>query len=115
MNNQEIKSDRGKALVSIVPMQFVFDVARIREYGLKKYGSSECWKNVEKERYINALGRHCLKFLNDPIGTDEESGLPHLWHLECNAAFLSEILKDELYNQWKEGEANDEPKQEDET
>jgi hypothetical protein len=25
------------------------------------------------------------------IGVDEESGLPHLWHLACNIAFLIEM------------------------
>lgn len=35
--------------------------------------------------------RHWLAYLDDPAGTDAESGLPHLWHLACNAAFLIEM------------------------
>ena len=77
-------------------MQIVSDIARIREYGCDKYHDPENWKRVEKERYIDALGRHALAFLNNPMGVDEESGLPHLWHLECNAAFLSEMMKGEF-------------------
>nr|DAU66738.1 MAG TPA: hypothetical protein [Caudoviricetes sp.] len=91
--NQEIKADAGKAQVSLVPMQIVRDIAAVREYGINKYGDSESWKEVECQRYIDALGRHCLDFLNNPFGLDEESGLPHLWHIECNAAFLSELMK----------------------
>jgi hypothetical protein len=37
--------------------------------------------------------RHLLAYIEDPLGKDEESGLPHLWHLACNAAFLCELQK----------------------
>lgn len=93
---QEIKRDEGKPKVSLVPMECIYDIAKIREYGISKYGDSESWRNVEPERYIDALGRHVLAFLNDPYGVDSESGLPHLWHAMCNGAFLCEMLKDEL-------------------
>lgn len=96
VSSQEAKADAGKPRVSLVPMQIVNDIARIREYGCDKYHDPDNWKKVERERYIDALGRHALAFLNNPMGVDEESGLPHLWHLECNAAFLSEIMKEEL-------------------
>ncbi len=95
-NAQEAKADAGKPRVSLVPMQIVSDIARIREYGCDKYHDPDNWKKVERERYIDALGRHALAFLNNPMGVDEESGLPHLWHLECNAAFLSEMMKGEF-------------------
>lgn len=95
---QKLKSDLGKPKVSLVPLQIVKDIAAVREYGINKYGDSQSWKEVECQRYIDALGRHCMDFLNDPIGLDEESGLPHLWHLECNAAFLSVLLKENLRN-----------------
>lgn len=95
-NPQEYKADAGKPRVSLVPMQIVSDIARIREYGCDKYHDPENWERVERERYIDALGRHALAFLNNPMGVDEESGLPHLWHLECNAAFLSEMMKGEF-------------------
>ena len=48
---------------------------------------------MEAQRYVDAMFRHLLAFVADPDGRDEESGLPHLWHLECNAAFLSEKMK----------------------
>lgn len=93
-NRQEAKSDAGKPRLSLVPTQILHDIARVRAYGNKKYGSSDSWKTVEKERYVDAMFRHLLAFVADPEGRDEESGLPHLWHLETNAAFLSEMLKD---------------------
>lgn len=93
MNKQEAKADAGKPRLSLVPIQIIYDIARVREYGDKKYGSTDNWKSVEKQRYVDAMFRHLLAFVKDPDGRDEESGLPHLWHLECNAAFLSEMMK----------------------
>lgn len=93
MNKQEAKADAGKPRLSLVPTQIFYDIARVREYGDKKYGSSDNWKTVEAQRYVDAMFRHLLAFVTDPDGRDEESGLPHLWHLECNAAFLSEMMK----------------------
>lgn len=46
---------------------------------------------MEIQRYRDAAFRHFLAYLDDPQGVDEESGLPHLWHLACNIAFLCEL------------------------
>ena len=39
----------------------------------------------------DAAFRHFVAYLDDPDGVDAESGLPHLWHLACNIAFLCEM------------------------
>lgn len=93
MNNQDIKADNGKPRVTLVPLQIIRDIARVREFGLQKYKEKESWKSVEPERYRDALLRHCMLYIEDPFGLDEESGLPHLWHLACNVAFLCELQK----------------------
>ena len=96
--NQDIKADMGKPRLSLVPTRAVEGIARIREYGCNKYpvGGQDNWKDVEPQRYIDALLRHAFAFKDDPCGVDEESGLPHLWHLMCNGAFLCELLGDEI-------------------
>lgn len=91
--NQEIKSDAGKPKLTLVPRQIIFDIAKIREYGVNKYGSSENWRAVDIQRYRDAAFRHFMKYLDDPKGVDEESGLTHLAHLACNVAFLCELEK----------------------
>lgn len=89
--NQQAKADAGKPPLTLVPRKIIFDIARVREYGNKKYGDPENWKTVEKERYRDAAFRHFMAYLDDPTGMDAESGLPHLSHLACNIAFLCEM------------------------
>ncbi len=96
MPDQTIKADNGKPKLSLVPTEIINDIARIREYGNNKYptGGKDNWKQVEPERYRDAAFRHLLAYIEDPTGTDEESNLPHLWHLACNIAFLCELEKE---------------------
>ena len=90
-NDQEAEHDQGKMRPTLVPNGLIVAVAKVREYGCRKYHDPENWRTVEPQRYRDALYRHWLAYLDDPSGVDEESGLPHLWHLACNAAFLIEF------------------------
>lgn len=89
--NQDAKADSGKLRLTLVPRSIIWDIAAIREYGNKKYGDPENWRKVEPQRYRDAAYRHFMLYLDDPEGRDTESGLPHLWHLACNIAFLCEM------------------------
>lgn len=93
-NDQSIKADAGKPQLRLVPTEIINCIARVREFGNKKYGDSNSWRKVEKERYVDAMFRHLLKYINDNKSVDEESGLPHLWHLACNVAFICEMEKE---------------------
>ena len=93
--DQTAKADAGKARLSLVPFEIVYDIARVREYGNQKYHDPNNWKQVEPSRYVDALLRHILAFAEDNQSLDAESGLPHLWHAACNLAFLCEMLKEE--------------------
>ena len=88
---QTAKADNGKPRLTLVPRRIIWDIAAIREYGNRKYHDPENWRQVEPERYRDAAYRHFMAYLDDPGGVDEESGLPHLWHLACNIAFLCEM------------------------
>lgn len=92
--DQTIKADAGKLPLTLVPREAIRAIAKIRQYGVAKYGSAENWRQVAPERYRDAAFRHFLAYLDDPQGTDEESGLPHLWHCLCNLAFLCELEKE---------------------
>lgn len=91
--NQGIKADAGKPQLTLVPRQILFDIAKVRTFGVKKYGDSDNWKKVEIQRYRDAAFRHFMAYLDDPQGNDEESGLSHLAHSACNIAFLCELEK----------------------
>ena len=96
--NQAVKADAGKIRPTLVPVSVIRAIAAIREYGVKKYldpdGNEkiENWRGVEPQRYRDAAYRHWLAYLNGEKD-DNESGLPHLWHLACNIAFLIELEK----------------------
>lgn len=95
LNDQTIKADAGKLQLTLVPTELIRAVARIRMYGVEKYHDPENWRKVSKKRYRDAAFRHFLAYLDDHAGVDPESGLPHLWHLACNIAFLCELEKGE--------------------
>lgn len=90
---QQDKADAGKLELDLVPRQIIRDIAEVRAYGTAKYHSPDNWKRVELRRYVNALLRHTLAYLDDPGGLDEESGLPHYKHMACNMAFICEMQK----------------------
>ena len=88
VGDQTAKADAGKIRPTLVPTEAIEDIAIVRGYGNRKYGSSDNWKTVEVERYRDALFRHLLAYIKDPKSKDEESGLYHYQHLICNAAFI---------------------------
>ena len=90
----EAKADAGKMRPTLVPASLIKAVAAVREYGTQKYGSPDNWRKVDIQRYRDALYRHWLEYL-DGNWLDEESGLPTLWHLACNVAFLIELEEEE--------------------
>ena len=93
-NDQQPKADQGKPHPSLVPVALIEGVMAVREAGTKKYGDPDNWKQVEPERYWQALLRHTLAIWKDPYAVDPESGLLHLEHICCNAAFLLEMYKE---------------------
>lgn len=93
--DQSAKADKGKLELSLVNPQLVKAVAEVRMYGTEKYGDSENWRKVKPKRYVDALYRHLLAYI-EGNEVDEESGLSHLAHMACNLSFLldKEYLKE---------------------
>lgn len=89
------KLDTGKIQPMLVCSSVVEAIARVREYGLKKYPDTgrDGWRRLSVEQLQNACYRHWLLYVENPNGVDAESGLPHLWHVACNVMFLCERLK----------------------
>lgn len=94
MNNQEAKADSGKPLLSLVPTEIIYEIEKVRRYGVDKYKDPDNWRRVEIERYHQALLRHTLAVWDDITARDEESGLLHLSHIATNIAFLLELMQE---------------------
>ena len=88
---QQAKADQGKPRPSLCPVSLIEAVTAVRMYGTQKYGDPDNWKQVEPERYHQAMLRHILAAWNDPYKIDPESGLPHIAHVATNIAFLLEM------------------------
>lgn len=88
------KDIAGKPRLSLVPPELIRAVGRVRTYGAEKYGADENWKGVDPAYYRDALMRHLTEYLENPDSTDPESGLHHMEHIACNAAFLLELDKE---------------------
>lgn len=84
------KHDGGKPRLALVPPEIIEAVGAVMTHGAEKYGEGN-YRKVEPARYQDALMRHICKWLKNPHGIDEDSGLPHLWHIACNVAFLLEL------------------------
>ena len=88
-----LKHDGGKPMLALVPSAIIRAVGEVMTHGAEKYGKNS-WRGVDPERYKHALMRHICEWLDDPYGKDKDSGLPHLWHIACNVAFLLELDKE---------------------
>ncbi len=84
-----LKYDAGKLRYSLIPPSATKAIAEVLTFGAAKYAPNS-WQTVEnaEERYLDALIRH-LEAYRSGERLDPESGLPHIAHLLCNAAFLS--------------------------
>lgn len=92
---QSAKDDAGKPRLTLVPMQIIFDIAEVREYGNKKYKDPDNWKQVEAERHFEAFLRHVAKaWYGDHLQIDPESGLLHLSHAACDLSFFLALTKE---------------------
>lgn len=89
---QFAKADNGKLRMTLVPTQISRDIAEVRMYGDQKYHAPNNWVLVEMNRYVDAMMRHLLAFIDDPNSVDEESGIPHYKHAACNMAFICSMM-----------------------
>lgn len=94
MENKGMKFDENKLHLELIPPSLIIGVGEVLTYGAKKYAPNN-WRYVThaKERYQGALMRHWYAYLAGEK-LDEESGLPHLYHVATNIAFLIELEKE---------------------
>ncbi len=81
-----LKYDDGKPMLDLIPPEAIMAIGKVMTYGAMKYGLNN-WQGVEPRRYVAALLRHLMAYQAGEMD-DPESGMPHLWHVATNAAFL---------------------------
>lgn len=99
-----VKFDQGKVRISILPGLAIEQVAKVGEFGAKKYGDYNYKLGMPVTKYINAAFRHIfIQWLFKNEDLDQESGLPHLAHGAWNilTALEQSILKPEFDDRYK--------------
>lgn len=86
------KDLKNKPKLQLLKMNSLAGIAKVREFGMKKYGDNSGWETVPPDEFIGAALRHLYKHLEGER-YDDESGLEHLHHAMCSLMLASEILK----------------------
>lgn len=97
---QPYRFDEGKTDWNLVPWESVEQIAKVLQFGAKKYNSDN-WRSGDGFKYtrvLNSLMRHIMAFQKGE-DQDPESGLSHLAHAGCNVLFL--LYYQEYHDRYK--------------
>lgn len=82
-----IKHDQDKLRLDLFPIEAFHGISQVLTFGAKKYEDRNWELGMKWSRVYGALLRHITAWW-DGEEDDPESGMPHLWHAGCCAAFL---------------------------
>ncbi len=83
------KYNEQKSEYHLVYKSFLDLISKVRQYGIKKHGSSFDWRTTPNIMHYDAALRHIFAiFENEEY--DKDSNLPHLAHAASNLMFLIE-------------------------
>lgn len=91
-----VKHDKGKSRLDLIPPEALEAMGDVFRFGAEKYGDRNWELGLDPERLRAAALRHLNAYEASRIGrqspTDDESGMPHLWHaLTCVAMMVATI------------------------
>ena len=84
---QAVKYDQGKPRMDLIPPEAIKGIAEVLTFGANKYAARNWEQGSEWGRFTAALLRHFTAWMGGE-DYDPETGLNHLKHVLCNAAFL---------------------------
>jgi len=82
-----LRYNEGKLPYDLIPFEAEEGLARVLAHGAKKYAARNWEKGMDWSIPYGAMRRHLAAWWNGEK-TDKESGLSHMAHVLCNAAFL---------------------------
>lgn len=90
MEEQALRHNQGKPELSYIldVMPALKDMVAVLEFGANKYERNNWKKGFSKGKLLDSMLRHIDAF-HSGEDSDPESGLPHVGHILCNAAFLA--------------------------
>lgn len=90
-----MKHDEAKPRFDLIPPIAELEVAKVLEYGTRKYDENN-WRYVEnpQARYMAAARRHINAWMQNE-SYDDESGLPHLAHAITSLMFILELEQEQ--------------------
>lgn len=84
---QGAKLDEGKVGVHLLPPDPLIQIARVLDFGAKKYAPYNWTKGIKYSRVYGALMRHMWAWWKGQ-DTDSETSISHLAHAGCCLLFL---------------------------
>jgi len=81
------KDDSEKCRMELIPPELLLAVGDVLTYGAKKYRDRNWEHGMAWSRPYGAMLRHMMAWWNGEKN-DPETGMSHLWHAGCCAAFL---------------------------
>jgi hypothetical protein len=85
------KYDRGKNPLELLPTRPLEAIARVLEFGAKKYAPNNWRAGIAYSRVYAAILRHVWAWWRGE-DNDPETGLPHLAHAGCEILFVLEYV-----------------------
>lgn len=89
MKKEAVKFDTNKSPLGLISRIAIEEEAKVMEFGRQKYGAHNWRQGMDFSRLVDAMLRHTYAFA-DGEDFDKETGLSHLAHARCCAAFLLE-------------------------
>jgi len=86
-NEGSLRFNKGKLPMHLIPPSSLKALASVLEYGSSKYDDRNWEKGANYSVPYSSLMRHLMSFWSGE-DNDQESGLPHTYHILMNAAML---------------------------
>jgi Domain of unknown function (DUF5664) len=104
--SEALHKDEGKlGLQYILAMSGLDSLARVGDYGAKKYDQWNYTKGMSWMKLLGSCSRHLISFIRGE-DLDLESGLPHLAHLAFDALILLGYMEDHREKDDRFGKTN---------